>query len=61
MFQNPTKMCFALNFFMIEWLLKVKSIVEQTIIDPKWTTFVNMLRSIDQHKFLIKARYVKPT
>jgi hypothetical protein len=39
-FQNSTKTRFAINFLMIEWLLKVKPIVEQTVIDPKWTTLL---------------------
>jgi hypothetical protein len=60
MFQNPTEMRFAIDFFTIEWLLKVKSIVEQTIIDPEWTTFVNTLHNTHEHKFIM-AKYVKPT
>jgi hypothetical protein len=45
MLQNPTNTQFATNFLMIEWLLKLRFVVEQTIIYPKWTTFVNTLHN----------------
>jgi hypothetical protein len=58
MFQNPIKTCFVTNFLMIEWLLKMKPIVEQTFINLGWMTFVNTLCNTHGHKFLTKARYV---
>ncbi len=51
-------MWFVPNFLMIEWLLKVKPIIEQIIINPKWTTFVNMLRNTHWQKSFTKARNV---
>jgi hypothetical protein len=35
MLQNPTNTQFATNLLMIEWLLKLSLVVEQTIIYPK--------------------------
>jgi len=43
---------------MVEQLSKLKSNIEQTIMDMEWTIFVNTLCSIHHHKSFIKARYV---
>jgi hypothetical protein len=56
--QNLTKTCFATNCLIIERLLKMKPIVEQTFINPRWMTFVNTLCNTHGHKSFIKAKYV---
>ncbi len=43
--QNPINTWFATNFLMIEWLFKLGLAIEQTIIYPKWTIFVNTLHN----------------
>jgi hypothetical protein len=59
MLLNATETFFATNFLMVERLLKFKPIIEQTIVDPNWTTFVNSLCGSHCQKFLTKARVVK--
>jgi hypothetical protein len=58
MFQNLIKTWFATKFLMIAWLLKVKCVIEQIIINLEWTTFVNTLCNIHWHKSFTKVRYV---
>ncbi len=58
MFQNLIKMWFVTSFLMIAQLLKVKSAIEQTIINLEWTAFVKTLCNIHQHKSFTKVKYV---
>jgi len=51
-------MWFVTNFLMVEQLSKLKSNIEQTIMDMEWTIFVNTLCSTYYHKSFIKPRYV---
>ncbi len=43
---------------MVEWLFKLRIVIEQTIIDLKWTTFVNTLHGAHHHNCIPKAKYV---
>jgi hypothetical protein len=49
---------FATNFLMVERLFKLKPTIEQTIVDPDWTTFVNSLCDNHCQKLFIKAKVV---
>jgi hypothetical protein len=43
---------------MVERLFKLKLAIEYTIVDPNWTTFVNLLRASHHKKSLTKAKVV---
>jgi hypothetical protein len=59
MLLHPTKTRFATKFLMVERLFKFKLAIEQTIIDPDWTTFVNALHGNHCQKSLTKARAIQ--
>jgi hypothetical protein len=44
---------------MVEWLVKLKLVIEQTIADPNWTTFVNTLRGNHHQKLFTKAKVIQ--
>jgi hypothetical protein len=41
MLLNPTETWFVIKILMVERLFKVKPTIEQIVVDPNWTTFVN--------------------
>jgi hypothetical protein len=43
MLLKPIEMQFVTKFLMVERLFKLKLAIEQTIVDPNWTIFVNTL------------------
>jgi hypothetical protein len=43
MILNPTETWFATKFLIVERLFKLRPTIEQIIINPNWTTFVNTL------------------
>jgi hypothetical protein len=44
---------------MVERLFKLKPTIEQTIVDPNWTTFINSLRGNHHQKLFTKVRAVQ--
>jgi hypothetical protein len=59
MLLNPTETQFVTNFLMVERLFKLKPTIEQTFVDPDWTTFVNSLCGNHHQKSLTKVRIVQ--
>ncbi len=56
---NPTKTHFATNFLMVERFFKLRPTIEQSVVDPNWTTFVNSLCGNHRQKLFTKARVVR--
>jgi len=44
---------------MVERLFKLRHAIEQTIVDPNWTTFINSLHGNYHHKSFTKARAIR--
>jgi hypothetical protein len=55
---NSIETRFATNFLMVERLFKLRPTIEQIVVNPNWTTFVNTLHGTHCQKFFIKARVV---
>jgi hypothetical protein len=59
MLLNPIETWFATNFVMVERLFKLKLAIEQTIVDPNWTTFINSMHGNHHPKLLTKVRAIQ--
>jgi hypothetical protein len=55
----PTETQFATNFLMVERFFKFKPTIEQPILDPNWTTFVNSLHGNHCQNSLAKVQIVR--
>jgi hypothetical protein len=58
MLLNSIETRFATNFLMVERLFKLRLTIEQIVVNPNWTTFVNTLHGTHRQKFFIKTRVV---
>ena len=54
----PGQTRFASHFIMIDRLLNVKEVLEQTVVDPQWTTYISK-RSRDGRDKARTARTIK--
>jgi hypothetical protein len=59
----PGSTRFATNFLMIDRLVKVRHALEQTVIHPDWTAYVNKLNrgGDDRRRSAMEARQIKTT
>ena len=50
---------FGSNFIMVDWLLQIKTALQQSIIDPQWVIYVTGLRDTHTMKVGTVSRKVK--
>ena len=50
---------FGLNFLIVDWLFQVRTVLEQSVVDPQWTGYVSKLQDSCTKKACSISKKVK--